>query len=73
MKLYLVTIQMMVVATDKSDVLFAAGSADLDASDSEIEEVTTEDDILPGWESVLPWGDQENDELTCAEIIKKGK
>lgn len=71
MKLYLITIQMMAVGTNKSDALFAASSADFDACDSEIEEVTTEDDILPGWESVLPWGDQENDELECAEIVKR--
>ena len=62
---------MMAVGTDKSDALFAARSADFDACNSEVEEVTTEDDILPGWEGVLPWGDQGNFELDCAEIVKR--
>lgn len=73
MKLYLVTIQMMAVGVDERDALFSAGSADLDACDSKVEEVITEGDILPEWESALPWGEQENLELTCAEIVKKKK
>lgn len=72
-KLYKVTIEMMAIGTDKSEALFAASSADFDACDSEIEEVTDEADILNGWESVLPWGEQDDPELECAEFIMKRK
>jgi len=73
MRLYKVTIEMMAVGADEGAALSAASSADFDACDSEVEEVTDEDDILNGWGNVLPWGDQENDELTCTEIVKKGE
>ncbi len=74
-KLFKVTIQMMVVATDEEDAKFVAGSVDVDihACDFEAEEITDIEDCLPGWETALPWGDQGGDELECAELIKRLK
>ncbi len=74
-KLYKVTIQMMVVATDKEDAKFAADSVavDIHACDFEAEEITDIEECLPGWESSLPWGDQDDPELECAEFIMKRK
>lgn len=70
-KLYKVTIEMMAIGINEADALFVASSADFDACDTETEEVTIEDDILSGWESALPWGDQDDPELECAEFIRK--
>ena len=72
-KLFKATIQMMVVGVDEDDAKFAASYVDIHACDFEAKEITDIEDCLPGWEFVLPRGDQGNYELECAEFIEKLK
>ena len=70
MKLNRDTIEMMAIGVDKDDARFAAGDADIYSCDFEAEEITTKDEILPGWEDALPWGDHGSLDLTCGEIVE---
>ena len=68
MKLYKVTIQMMVVAANPEDAKYICDDTDIYSCDFQAEEITTIDECLPDWEDARPFGDQ-GDDFTCAEII----
>jgi len=65
---------MMVVAESEDDARLVAGGVDVDifACDFEAEEITDISECLPGWETALPFGDQDDD-LECAELIERMK
>jgi len=69
MKLYKVTIQMMVVAASKEDAQHICDDVDIYSCDFYAEEVTAIDKCLLEWEDARPFGDQGSDDFTCAEII----
>jgi len=69
MKLYEVTIKLMVVAVDKDDARYVTNDIDLYSCDFQAKEVTDINECLPMWKDAIPFGDQGSDDFTCAEII----